>query len=536
MVGLPATGELSYNGVVFGGDARIEVQVNFLLDDAKISVKAHEITITVRTVIVDDTNTDPELTTARRRLGQSGKTLVFTGKGFGNIRVGPGGVPDLSHGPTPKVLLWSPIGDNKAVEIEWQVTTVIASCLSSARTRGIESMNWSMSFSHDEAGDTTRTITGYIEIALNKIGHETADDYLGFFVAPPLPGFKRTRQRDISPDQKRLNFSITDTQIPSFNVFPKHVIDISGTHRVSWRLGKTGNLPVASINVTIEPEANVPAAAAWNVFLEIAKARIGQRKKIFITGLELEENLFGRPQSFRIEYKFKSSLRGILARTGLWRPLPGSWSLWARSLEQSMFSPRGGSQLRDIAANHVIVDLCSPQTETGVNNRQKTVYPPSRPTATIKNEKPTPEDSYLEYENDVYSGRRRPVTIQSPLQSQDKDDLGSYDPLKMSASSIGPADYGSETGIEPDIIQVGGASRYSIRMAGRAVRVGYQIARPHLKSVGSQTPVEVNQWFVQRELDEMFGVPVYIAMWMVDYAIPASPGVVPTLPDLTNVG
>ena len=89
MVGLPATGELSYNGYLFDGATHIEAAVEFVYDDAGRTIIAHRHTITVDAIVADDSDLDGEVLNIRQRLGEAGKKLTFISKGFGDdLRAG----------------------------------------------------------------------------------------------------------------------------------------------------------------------------------------------------------------------------------------------------------------------------------------------------------------------------------------------------------------------------------------------------------------------------------------------------------------
>jgi len=72
MIGLAATGTLSYNGYTFDGATKIDVQVDFVLEDAGRVVKAHKHIITVQAIVANDGTAgdlDADLLNIRRRLG-----------------------------------------------------------------------------------------------------------------------------------------------------------------------------------------------------------------------------------------------------------------------------------------------------------------------------------------------------------------------------------------------------------------------------------------------------------------------------------
>ncbi len=352
MVGLAATGTLSYGEFTFDGASTITVQNSFVRDEAKRTVIYHEIVINVTAVVANDDGLDSDLETLRQQLSVDGETLTFINKGFGDdIIVNKGKVRDVAWGPSPKVISWAPIGDDKAAEIEWSVTVRIPVCDSTTRYKGVMAINYDMGFSVDNAGDTTRAISGHILIANTRKGRavpDIADRYREKFNATTLDGFKREQSWNTTPDKSRVNFTITDTQIPSNNPYPKFVTDIDGDHEVSWSRGQAAQLR-NTISVDMSLVAGINGSVAWMIFLEIVKKRLGialqgsstqslsenkKKQGVFLDSLRVKENLFGRDSSFQVGYRVLSDLSDFVNRTGLWVPLGGKWGEWRASMAE----------------------------------------------------------------------------------------------------------------------------------------------------------------------------------------------------------
>jgi hypothetical protein len=477
----------------------------------------------------------------RFKLQTPGKTLIFKNKGFGDdltIRSG-----DIDNGPKPEILTWEPIGDAMACAVTWRVTTMIPACRY-GRVRGVSSINWGASWAINEHGDTTRTLTGFIEIALPQIGLDTADAYRQFFAPKPIRSFRREQDWNLSADKKRVDFRITDTQIPSPNAYPVKITAIDTTHRLSWRRGPEGAKAINVMSASITPEAGLSGSEAWTVFLQLIGARLlwarSRGREPFLLGLEAEEDLFGRPQSFRVSYQFLSTVeRGFLPNmlkdAGLWRSIGTNWDRWALSLSGSAFNERGSLDLADLPQDDAEVSLCTGQRVIAPNNQTRIAFvSPGELRNPIKNEKPKPEKSWLKYESGVIPYRRRKAVLQSYLQEPDNPDLGSYDANTLAPSS--PADYGSTSSSQlSDIIQEGGASSYGVRFFGAAERAGHPIPRPRLVSIGRANPTEKNSVFLQRHIGNLFGQPVFRARWAIDYLLPSNPGVIDLVPDQSEL-
>jgi len=531
MVGLPATGELRYNDLTFDGATHITVDVEYLYDAADRTIIAQQHTINVEAIFANDGtdgDLDVDMENIRRRLGQAGKALYFRQKGFGNdLIVNVGEVQDIKNGPKPRVLSWVPIGDDKACQVIWRVVTVLPICEGGDRRfQGVSALNYSVSYDIDGHGDTTRTLAGFIAVA--QVGGATADAVRNAFAPAPVEGFERKQKWVGNFDKSRIDFTIIDRQIPSPNPYPAHMTAVSGRHRVSWGRGPKGANFFNNISMTISPEAGLSGSEAWLVFLGVTTNRINwarrRQQDVLIDSLDVEEDLFGRPQSFQIRYRMLGCIRDFVGDVGLWRPIGTDWRVWAQSLSGSVFNNRGSAGLVDIAANDAIVSLCGPNPVISPNNLQRRPRLSTYKMARIKNEKPSAEQSWLAYDSAICPYRRRPVTRQSILQTSDLDEGGWR--LDSGTPPSVPPNYGSGGGNIDDVIHTGGSSRYGTIISGRATRAGHKIPRPTLITAGDREAIEREGFFVQRVLGNFFGLAVYQAMWWIDYALSGAPGVV----------
>lgn len=539
MPGLPATGTLEYNGVAFTGAHHVTTELEPIYDDSGRLIVAHRITINVDAILAEDRSLDRTLEELRFRLEQPRRPLVFINKGFGDdLIVNRGRVQDIRNGPKPNILSWEPVGDDRAAEIKWSVTTEIPPCRV-GRFRGVSFINWSASWSMSSEG-TTRRLGGFIEIASPRlIGGDTADAYRDFFSPPLLAGFDRTQEWTTSLDKSRVNFDITDVEIPSPNPYAEDMTSMSGGHRAIWIRGKTTH----GIDLIIAPRARLSGSEAWNVFLTIAAQRLSwavrKGKAPIVMALEVDEDFFGRPQRFRLAYRFVTTITNFVSESGLWRPLGTSWDRWTDSLRDNALSNRGDAGLRDIASDDAggARTLClTPATINPNNNQNPRGRLSTGRAKVLKNETPPPDKSWLDYKSAVVPMRDRPVIRQSKLQGPDDTTPGSYDSdVQGSVPSTGPQYGDSSSGSTADTIQVSGVSRYAVRLIGTATRVGHKIPRPRLQNYGSQEPIETASVFLEREDGNWFGVTIYKARWAIDYIVSESPGAVAIPVDQSDV-
>ena len=565
MPGLQATGTLRYNNYVFDGATHVSVEVEFVRDESQRTVIAQRHIITVDAVVAGSDGTLPDLDTTleniRRRLGEQGKELVFINKGFGtDLIVNTGLVQDIAFGPKPLTLSWVPLGDDKAAQIVWQVETTVPICAPGKKSRrnGLASINYGAAYAIDARGNTSRTLTGHLTIVNGYGILDTPDRYRTWFSPLPIPGFERSQTWSISADKLRLDFTVTDVEIPSPNPYPKSIVRIEGTHRLSWRMGKDAGMWQNQITAMIEGDANLSPAQCWQVFLtiveqrrKIAKERSG--KTIFLTGVDIEENLFGRPQSMSVQYQILGSLREFVGVSGLWRPLGTNWNQWVVSLAGSVFNNRGAAQLQEVAANDAIVNLCGPPIPVIQNNLHATQRPQSPAFATLVNESPSSQDDddtdFFIYRSYLKNEQKTPAVQQSPIQKKRKrvnlwnaaldpppkrvprfqQGTEFEAPSRTSFITQGSPDT-LPGGSGDDVIQISGETSYGVSLEGFGRRAGSPIPMPSVEKVGTRDAIEIRSSFGQRIVCECFGVPVYDAWWKIDYIIDGPPGSVPPTP------
>ena len=539
---LTAVGTLSYNDVSFDGTSQVTVRTEFVKDDAQRTTLYHRITLTVKAIFVNDSGTNSDIENIRKRLGEHGRELRFIQQGFGNdliVNAGQSGtLRDVKWGPRPDVLSWQPIGSAQACEVEWQCVTCVAMCQNAtvARSTGIMAINYTVNFSIDDRGYTTRSISGYLEIAQTRIGRtvpDSADQYRNAITIVAPLGFTRSQSWNLSADKSRVDFSVTDTEIPSPNAYPQGVVKASGRHRASWSRGnKQAHRIKSSITLDIEMAANQSMSVAYAMFASMVRARgqfAAQRGvTVLLESITAEESLFERKASFSAGYVILSSLGDLVTSTGLWSPLGTDWRLWAMSM-RNVLGNRGTSGLQHVPANDAIVDMCGGQGTLNYNPQQQAPLPNGNGPALLgmRNLMPAPQTSWMDYQSTIEVERDRPVARQAVLQTPDQPVLAGAANLQ----SIRDLDFGTRFGTD-DVIQESGRSQYTARLKGYATRAGYPVPKPALIQIGNQPATESHARVRQQEIGNFAGVPVFGAMWDIEYVLPNSPGQVAMMPDL----
>lgn len=533
---LSDVGTVGYNGYVFDGASHVKIKCEPVYDDAQRTVIYHRYTIDVETIVANAVDTDTDLLTIRGRLSKAGQILILETKGFGSLSVnGATGIRDVAFGPKPRILAWEPIGSLRAAQVVWQCETCIPYCALPLVEDGLLAFNYEVDYSLDSRLMTTRTIAGYLEIAMTRTAPasgaipDSADAYRTL-VSPIVPErFQRVSQSfQLSADKRRLTFSITDQEINSRNPWPLGVTRVDARHRVAWSrkaggAGKQRN--VLSVDVDLAPDQ--PALNAWAIFEAIAKKRLdiakGEYSKgVLIEDITADEDIFGRGASFGMAYTiFTGGLRSLLTASGLWTAVTDtSWTQYRTSVANTT-TTRGYANLSHPATADAIIDVCLGVQFASLQDTQG-VRPGEQSTNTqrkLQNETPDAEKSWLEYDANVTIDRERPVVRQSILQAPDAADAN------FNPQDTGGLQYQAASGYD-DILQESGRSRYTARLTGHAKRAGYPIPKPALTSVGAATTTETGGRFMCKIAGNWLGVPLYVAAWDIEYGLDKSPGTV----------
>jgi hypothetical protein len=527
---------LKYNGFEFDGASTINAAVRFIRDDADRVVVYQETTITAKAIVVPNSgnaSTDKAMQEIRRKLGADGGILTFKDKGFGqDFVVNKGKIKDVKFGPKPKILSWKPIGDTLAAEIEWQVVTRFPVC-ENAKFKDVLALNYDHTVVIDDKSNSTRTVTGYIEIAqTRRVGQQSltqiADSFRGQIRVVPLPGFKRTQSWKTSLDKSRVDFSIVDEQINSRNPWPQFVTDISARHDVAMSRSSGFQSSLNTLSANIELIPGKPGTLAYLIFLQLIQTRIltargSSNQVVMLQNVNISEDIFGRSSRFSVSYRVLHCLKDFMQRTGLWQPLGTNWQQWATSVSP-MFNNRGNAGLAASASHDAIISLCLPGSTGGVNidSPLRTERDVANSLPSLQNLRPPAARSWLAYENIIQLFADRPTVRQSPIQSP-------ADQLEEQ-TALGTSDFSypeQSSGVKEDIIQEGGQPTYSAWLIGHAARVGYKIVQPRLKKIGKAAVREVKNIFTEGSIANMFGQPVFGASWKIGYILAGSPGKVP---------
>ncbi|MGH8743515.1 MAG: hypothetical protein ACREUY_04475 [Burkholderiales bacterium] len=515
---LATIGTLSYNGVTFDGASHIKVNVEFIRDEAERTVIYSRHTIEAQAYFSDASSTDSQLESIRSKLNHQGGALTFINKGFGDDLVvnaaGGGGLRDVKWGPKPETLYWEPVGAAGACEVIWKVSTCVPVCGRGAsdRTSGVMALNYGVDIAIDERGLSTRTISGYIEIAQTRTAFmgipDTADNYR-FMIQPVIPdGFQRSNTWRISADKSRADFTITDRQLPTKNPYPAQVTNIRGNHRVSWSRGRRSLSKINSISLEVELALGAPAALAWQMFGQLVKSRVDYAARngltAFLDEVVSDEEIFGLSYAFGCSYRLLSNAGQAMnqgsqdfanlnpnipqavfdvAATGQWQPVGTDWNLWRTSLVNAGVFGSRGLALLTVPSTDIIVDLCGDAQQASFSKPQSSTSLVRATVPVLKNKKPPAHQSYLSYSQRVIVRREKYVARQKKKQ-QSRKPTATGDMMNPERASFGESQsQGDITSSAGDTLQESGTGSYRVAYVGSAERAGYEIPRPAVQSI-----------------------------------------------------
>lgn len=498
----------------------------FIYDTAGRTVTHTIVTIKVTSKIAAGANQNATLSTIRAALERPGGSLTYTGKGY-DIQVNQNGQPsDVRWGPRPQVLEWKTLGGAYAAEITWQCEVALNNCSNASWQSKLLEYTYSLQIDTDESGYTTKTHSGKIVIPMTRVNvaggaiPDTADNYFDFVVPPTLPNFKRTISRTLNEAKDTLTFSVTDTE-QAGNPLPEGVISAEASHRFNTintgRPAAIFNRWTATLSATYELVKGKPRSDAFQIFMKMLFDRAAADRRdgflYFPVSMEISEpEIYGHSgASFSFTYNLMRSdntgkSQNFFPKSGIWRPVPNSnWNKWTTSLGLAR-SNRGIAGLRHKASDDVIVDLClnngtggqSSSVMTGVSGESTSVLKTKNPQVSypilaqglgIPSQLPV-LGSWLEYDcrlivepvdHNVY---HKPLPISS-ANSNPLDTAVQSSVLSTLFSSPAASFYGAPQYSPQTIVQSRGSTDFYLRLVGRAVRAGYEIAPPQIYSVGN---------------------------------------------------
>jgi hypothetical protein len=415
-------GSISYNGItITGPTTRVTGKMIPEKDSAGRTVVGNRFELSVRAILTDDiTNwntqsgskpaTQQSMEKLRTLLARPGGELIIDGFGL-DMTINNQTAPiDLDWGPWTTSFEWKHLGGGIAYEIVWNVTFMIAECwngssvsnpgvIGGTNNQALKSLTFTVAYSINDVGLTTRTVEGQFEILLHRSSvanggasneiPTTADQYRDV-IRPEVPlGFKRSESTFVIDEAKdTCRFRISDTQIPSQYAPPPGVVSIEMVHAVEV----ANNVAIGAaqridnvISGSFEVAFNASMASAWNNVLLVVQDRIEKgrqslpvdrrAKDLIITSVRITEALFG-PRRVTFEWTYYINLAAnqglnVTGRSGMFSSRSGSavfsWTAHRDSFEQA-WSQRGLAGLEFQPDQDKIVSLCDNATGTDLSD------------------------------------------------------------------------------------------------------------------------------------------------------------------------
>ncbi len=526
---------VEYNNYRFGPYSHVTISAAMVEDSAQRTVLYHRYKMQIKTLIVaeaGDGTVGDHFRRMRQKLTKAGRPLKIHLTAFGPaLEINSGGnVRDVEFGPKPRVISWDPVGATNAVEVIWECEFAVPVCDGSPnglRFSGVAEFNYSIATTINRNGYTKRTISGFLTIAMTRFNVDSVPDSADMYremITPLCPvNFHREHDWKLSEDRRRLDFTFTDTEIESPNVYPPGIIDIQASHRVNWTSRSRGTLS-SSISANIKFQQGESRARAWEVFRGICQSRLAyailEEKRYLFTGLSVEEELYENSWRFSLEYRLWSNSEspGVIASffssTGLGSAVDpaAEWFDWHKK-RLSVQSPRGSANLNYMPHQDQIIDLCTTSINSDGGFLSGLNVSPNAEYVRFCNERPPPEQSWIWWDTELSALEYNATTIQI---SMGKDDLVSaqFDPGNPTAFNGNTnADNTMRTWIEDN------AAAKEFTWSGTAMRVGYQIPVPRLQEVSGVPLKRIGKGeFVQKFVTTAFCQPIWAAKWSQRYA------------------
>lgn len=323
-------------------------------------------------------------------LSQAGGALTIVGKGFGDIRINDNISQnrDLSFGPFPKIIDWTPFG-NITCHFKWEVSFTLPWKKDIYILPGITDYWWTTSYKYDAAGFCDRTISGEMEIVGSRIRQNSVvgkysniESLYRDLIRVDCPlGFHRTGH-DITtnPAKTKVMFSFVDEQDRGLT-YPPGICDMDVTHEMSASADKlTISKWVWAFSAYAVPEANYATYYGYQACLAAFQSRFKYMIDRVITrwgaimpfpvSIKVGENVKSRRSSLTCSWVIMATGDAkngsfmpidILTRSGMWQPF--AWT--PQDHKKTADAPLGPNttggftQLATDARQNVIIDIAS---------------------------------------------------------------------------------------------------------------------------------------------------------------------------------
>ena len=577
---------ITYNGFIFPVIKTKTFNETYVYDDADKTIKYLNIEIAIQFIVTprdieyqtdkgpldNDGTLTPVMDYLRSLLPISGKTLVLTGTGYGDITVNAdpetaGTYQDLNNGPKPLKLLVDPLARDQAARVVWIVSTSIPLCYNYERnvsitTLQIAAFSYTIEHGVSDEGMVTRTTAGTMEVVRHAHYDTTVTNREQAYRTEVHnrcqwlknhKGFKRTQAWGWSEDKRTFSFSIVDEEIPSDNPFYPGTVDVDITHTTKSSLLGTGVAsPGAAFkkwgntlsgSVVVAP--NYPRHLGWWTVLDIFLKRVAGLERAvltsrtggvdsaaistrnnswYITTIELKEHLHKRRIDVTLTWITMTTLSKAFEAQNMFKSATDTtWGDHQRKINPQHHGVRRQT-VEFLDSTNVTESVCQQ------SNPGQSLVSADIPT-TIQNPQYKElvfadydkNGSYVTYQNSFELSEKSGVITHHPTELVDKKSAQDNEGQPQIPDDGSVYAMAKSQGTE-SVVQVTRSGEYRVTMEGHTIRLAYEPTVPVLISYGGSKAYRkgLNRWKV-RQIGTNAELPVFLAMWSVDYALDKKP-------------
>lgn len=518
-----------------------------------------------------------------RRLLEKGKSLNINGLGCGQISILPGysnGLQtDINNGPTPTQLDITRFDAARSLHVVWSVNFSLSPCQNSQLIEGVKvsEFDFSIHYTVDNSGMMVRNVYGSVELPNfndrgrtkfnpeNTIQGKTQTIKEMIVKTFPIPaGFERRMDFTTNPSRTKIQFSVTDTEIPSDNPYFPGTVRIDVSHTVNNLNAIAPTSTNQAVNYGINLSGSIEVAPGrnkfwgWNALVSILRNRLTTTDITYYQAFfTITDHIYQRRINFSIDYKSTFNPSEFFQNTQLFSgvrfdfsnitPTPGSPSgsgvpnylTWDKHNQDRQyylgpFGYDGKLIFKPGEENDKVVNLCDqspPETPTGSNNKDIDEQSkkdrqsiPQLPLGTNVTE----ASSYSHYRNTARITSNFNVVVHGIIGQSDSG--VTKDAVNNAATDL-PATYVHKGIVESNrpkttanVQQVRGTGSHYLILEGEASRVKYGIAIPKVQSIEG---IEGEPQFLFEEINpsQQIGwtadcIPIYGATWKRVYCLP----------------
>jgi hypothetical protein len=526
--------------------------------------------------IVNFTDTEAEVDRLKAILSQPGLQLVLYPVGLGTYTAvnHSTGAPDLKGGPYPQELTVEPIASNDAIYLSWKVMFRIARCVV-PWNKNVVQFNSELDFDTDDDGDVTFTMRITYQQRTPITNTRELTQIANALIRTPnasFHGMRRRKRISYSRDRRVAKIEVQYKDIKSDNALFPFTRDIECTDEISSSLLPSSESMMGGfqlwerrIAATITLPQRLQKAYAYLVFLNILAERfkgmnvLGGNIKNALQGnidnnqkadnvrrnwyllmrVKITNPIYTRTMKFDYGFVLCQDLASIMTRSNILNKVHTSynpdtlqprttseqWQRWDDS-QDKMLNGRFMYEVNILQQ----VDLCSNQTMSSLSNARVIVASTLVDTETEEPyntpgtaEKPPRESSYYDYQNNYEIEEENnavPINYLQPVDESYYKTLNESPTRDSEGVTLHHYQTDPASSLQKNETIVRGLAKHLLKMKGYAIRVGYRIPFPEVKTVNGVAVSRVGTGrYSQKQIGRSANVPVYLAMWDVTYHV-----------------